>query len=139
MRDILSARVILCPDPDELVKVVGAKDGGVPREVVKVVHDDSHEEIEHEEAAQEDKGDEEEVGDVAAAHLARLQQLARGLVPLDGPRVTDLARPAGQHDVGPRLPSGTSRHNQSHVNSNVVFMAQRWNAGIEDPRVYVVF
>ena len=101
---LLGARVILGPDPDELVKVVGAKDGGVPRKVVKIIHDDSHEEIEHEEAAQEDKGDEEEVGDVAATHLARLQQLARGLVPLDRPRVTNLARPARQHDVGPRLP-----------------------------------
>ena len=56
MRDILSARVILCPDPDELVKVVGAKDGGVPREVVKVVHDDSHEEIEHQKATEKNEG-----------------------------------------------------------------------------------
>ena len=47
MSDSLSARIVLCPDPDELVKVVSAEDGGVPREVVKVVHDDSHEEIEH--------------------------------------------------------------------------------------------
>ena len=48
---LLGARVILGPDSDELVKVVGAKDGGVPRKVVKIIHDDSHEEIEHEEAA----------------------------------------------------------------------------------------
>ena len=118
--DLLSARIVLCPDPDELVKVVGAKDGGVPREVVKVVHDDSHEEIEHEEAAQEDKGDEEEVGDVAAAHLARLQELARGLVPLDRPRVTNLSRPARQHDVGPRLP-GRAPKTQTRVTYSHVF------------------
>ena len=126
MSDLLSARIVLCPDPDELVKMVSAKDGGVPREVVKVVHDDSHEEIEHEEAAQEDKGDEEEVGDVAAAHLSRLQEFARGLIPLDCPGVTDLPCPTGQHDIGPRLPSGASRHNQSHENSNVVLFIMFW-------------
>ena len=49
--DLLSTGVILGPDPDELVKVVGAKDGWVPCKVVKIIHDDSHEEIEHEEAA----------------------------------------------------------------------------------------
>lgn len=108
--DLLSAGIILGPDPDELIEVVGAEDGGVPREVIKVVHDDRHEQIEHEEATQEDKRDEEEVGDVAAAHLAGLEELARGLIPLDRPRVTDLASPTRQHNVGPRLPCSTPGH-----------------------------
>jgi hypothetical protein len=47
-----------------------------PSEIVKVVHDDGHEEIEHEKAAEEDEGDEEGEGDVGAAGLVRLQQLA---------------------------------------------------------------
>ena len=110
------ARVVLSPDADELVEVVGAEDGGVAGEVVEVVHDDRHEEVEHEEAAEEDEGDEEEVCDVAAAELAGLQQLPGGLVPLDGARVADLPRPARQHDVGPRLPRGAP--DNSHISSN---------------------
>ena len=47
----------------------------IPSEVVKVVHDDSHEEIEHEEGAEEHKGHKEEEGDVGAAGLPRLQHL----------------------------------------------------------------
>ena len=110
------ARVVLSPDADELVQVVGAEDGGVAGEVVEVVHDDGHEEVEHEEAAEEDEGDEEEVCDVAAAELAGLQQLPGGLVPLDGARVADLPRPARQHDVGPRLPRGAP--DNSNISSN---------------------
>ena len=47
----LCAGVVLCPDADELVEVVRAEDGGVPGEVVEVVHDDGHEEVEHDEGA----------------------------------------------------------------------------------------
>lgn len=37
--------VVLGPDPLELVEVVGAEDGPVARQVVEVVHDDGHEEV----------------------------------------------------------------------------------------------
>ena len=55
--------------PGEVVK-------GLPGEVVKVVHDDSNEEIEHEEGAEEDKGDKEDVGDVGATFLVWIQECA---------------------------------------------------------------
>ena len=48
---------------------MSAEDGGVPGQVVKVVHDDGHEQVEHEEAAEEDKGDEEHVGQLVSAQL----------------------------------------------------------------------
>ena len=41
--------------------MVGAQDGGVPGQVVEVVHDDGHEQVEHDEAAEEDEGDEVDV------------------------------------------------------------------------------
>ena len=41
--------------------MVGAEDGGVPRQIVKVVHDDGHKQVEHDEAAEEDEGDEVDV------------------------------------------------------------------------------
>ena len=44
--------------------MVGTQDGTVSGEVVEVVHDDGHEQVEHEEAAEEDEGDEEGVGEV---------------------------------------------------------------------------
>lgn len=43
--DSRSLWVVLRPDGLELVQVMRAQDGPVPREVVKVVHDDGHEEV----------------------------------------------------------------------------------------------
>ena len=48
------------------------KDGGVPRQVVKVVHDDSHEEVEHDEGAEEDEGDKIDECQRRAAVLVRV-------------------------------------------------------------------
>lgn len=39
--------VILCPDPDKLIQMVRAQDGGIPCQVFKVVHDDCHKQVEH--------------------------------------------------------------------------------------------
>lgn len=39
--------VILCPDSDKLVQMVRPQDGRVPSQVLKVVHDDGHEQVEH--------------------------------------------------------------------------------------------
>lgn len=41
----LGLGVVLSPDPLELVQVMGPEDGPVPCQVVKVVHDDSHKEV----------------------------------------------------------------------------------------------
>ena len=48
---------------------MSAEDGGVPGQVIKVVHDDGHEQVEHEEAAEEDEGDKEHVGQLVSAQL----------------------------------------------------------------------
>ena len=56
--------------------MMSTKDGAVTSQIIKVIHDDCHEQVEHEEAAEEDKSDEEKVGDVAATGLSRLQKLA---------------------------------------------------------------
>ena len=67
----LRIRVVLRPQTDELIQVVRAQDGPVPRQVVEVVHDDGHEEVEDEEGTEDEEGDEVNVGKVRAA--ARLQ------------------------------------------------------------------
>ena len=67
----LGVRVVLRPERDELAQMVRAQDGPVPRQVVEVVHDDGHEEVEDEEGTEDEEGDEVNVGKVRAA--ARLQ------------------------------------------------------------------
>ena len=105
----LCARVVLCPDADELVEVMRAEDGGVPGEVVEVVHDDGDEEVEHDEGAEENEGDEVEVGEGGAAGLLGVEELARGGVVAVGARVALLPARARQHDVRPRLPRRAPR------------------------------
>ena len=65
----LGIRIILGPERDELPEVVGPKDRPVPCEVVEVVHDDGHEEIEHEEGAEHEEGYEVDVGKVGSTTL----------------------------------------------------------------------
>ena len=65
-----------------------AEDGGVPREVVEVVHDDGHKQVQHDEGAEEDEGHEVDVRDVRAAGLVRVEEAARGLVALVGSLIT---------------------------------------------------
>ena len=65
-----------------------AEDGGVPREVVEVVHDDGHKQVQHDEGAEEDEGHEVDVRDVRAAGLVWVEQAARGLVALVGSLIT---------------------------------------------------
>lgn len=39
--------VVLCPDPHELVQVVRSQDRGVSSQILKIVHDDCHKQVEH--------------------------------------------------------------------------------------------
>ena len=56
--NLLGAWVVLRPNSDKLVQVMSSQNGGIACQVIEVVHDDSHEKIEHEEGTEEDKGDE---------------------------------------------------------------------------------
>ncbi len=76
MLSLRAAGVELCPGGDELAQVVGAKDGGVTGQVVKVVHDHGHEQVQHDEAAEEDEGDKVDVGHIWPARLVWVQQFA---------------------------------------------------------------
>ena len=86
---------------------MGSKDGAVPGEIVKVVHDNGYEQVEHEEAAEEDKGDKEEVCNVAATGLIWFQKFSSGSIPLHCSWITNLASTTGKHNVGPCFSSGT--------------------------------
>ena len=68
--------------------MVGPEDGGVPREVVEVVHDDGHKKVQHDEGAEEDEGHKVDVRHVAAAGLIRVEEQPCCLVPLVSSLVT---------------------------------------------------
>ena len=63
----LGVGIVFAPQMDKLGKMVGTKDGPIPCKVVKVVHDDSNEEVEDEEGADNEEADEVGVGNVGAA------------------------------------------------------------------------
>ena len=86
--DLHSTGIKVRPCSDELPEMMGPEDGGVPREVVEVVHDDGHKQVQHDEGAEEDEGHEVDVRDVGAAGLVRVEQAARGLVALVGSLIT---------------------------------------------------
>ena len=67
-------RVVLAPKMDKLGEMVRTKDGPVSGQVVKVVHDDSDEEIENKEGADNEEADEVGIGHIGptAALLARI-------------------------------------------------------------------
>ncbi len=67
LRPCLGVGVVLGPECDELPQVVEPKDGPVPGQVVEVVHDDGHKEVQHEEGADDEETDEVGVGKVGAA------------------------------------------------------------------------
>ena len=46
----------------------------LPGKIIKIIHDDSHEQVQHEKAAEKDKADKEDEGHVGAAGLTRIQQ-----------------------------------------------------------------
>ena len=49
--------------------MVWAKDGGISRKIVKVVHYDCHKQVYHDEAAEEDKAHKVKVSGIASAAL----------------------------------------------------------------------
>ena len=65
----LRVRVVLRPEDDKLAEMVRTQDGPVASEVIKVVHDDGNEEVEHQEGTDDEEADEVDVGKVAPTAL----------------------------------------------------------------------
>ena len=61
--------IILAPEMNKLREMVRPKNGPIPGEVVKVVHDDGNEEVEHQEGTDDEEADEVDVGKVAPTAL----------------------------------------------------------------------
>ena len=45
--DLRGVWIVLGPYSNEFIEMMGSKNGGISRKIVKVIHDDSHEQIEH--------------------------------------------------------------------------------------------
>ena len=56
--------VIFRPKVDKLGQMMRSQNGPITSEIVKVVHDDGNEEVQHDESAKEDEGDKVDVGAV---------------------------------------------------------------------------
>ena len=84
----------------------------LPCEIVEAVHDDSHDNVEHNEGAEKDERYEVEVGDVGATSLLRVHQFPSGLVVDEGQLVARAAGNAGHHDVRPGFAGRASEKHQ---------------------------
>lgn len=102
----LGVRVVLAPQPNKLVQVVRSQDTPIARQVVKVVHDDGHKQVDDEERAEHVERDKVGEGDAGAATLVA------GVVRIDV--ALDLERPvaAVQHNVLPRLAGGRAKEHK---------------------------
>ena len=78
--NLLSAWVVLRPNSDKLVQVMSSQNGGIACQVIEVVHDDSNEEIEHEEGTEEDKGDEIKVRNLRPTRLVGGQAFSCNMI-----------------------------------------------------------
>ena len=93
--------------------MVWPEDGGVPREIVKVVHYDRHKQVYHDEAAEEDKAHKVKISGVAAAALFWVEQFAGCSVSVVWLLITRSPSLTGQHDVRPGLACGAPEKNES--------------------------
>lgn len=145
--------VVFCPDLLKLVQVVWTEEGPVPRQVVKVVHDHSDEQVQdldrgsertsahvcsagwlgncdavaHQEGTQTIEAQEVDDGKVGPAGVFLSRQEVRL-------RVTLLSIHGSHHDLLPVLSSGTSGHDSTEVSSvslpmtsELTFLAHRNN------------
>lgn len=109
-----------------------AEDGGVSRQIVEAVHDNSHDNVEHDETAEKDEGDKVEVGDVGAAGPVGVDGQARGFIHLQGLLVAGATTNASHHDVRPSLAGGASeKHHESLENGPKVVVALDGSVGVQ--------
>ena len=59
---------------------MSSQNGGIACQVIEVVHDDSHEKIEHEEGTEEDKGDEIKVRNLRPTRLVGGQAFSCNMI-----------------------------------------------------------
>ena len=88
---------------------MGSQNRRISGEVVKVIHDDSNEQVEHDEGAQEDEGYKVYVGDFRSTGLLWIYQLS-SCVPFICSFITRSSRQTCQHDFRPGFSGGTSEN-----------------------------
>ena len=64
--EALGIRIIFRPEMNKLSKMMRTQDGPITSEVVKVVHDDSNEQVENQEGADNEEADEEWIGNIGS-------------------------------------------------------------------------
>ena len=67
--EALGIRIIFRPEMNKLSKMMRTQDGPITSEVVKVVHDDSNEQVKNQEGADNKEADEEWIGNIGSTTL----------------------------------------------------------------------
>ena len=89
--------------------MVRTQNGRISREIIEAVHDDGHDDVQHDERTQEDERDEVKVGHIGAAFFVWIYQIAgRGVVHVS-PYITFSVSDASHHYLRPRFSSRTSK------------------------------
>lgn len=101
----LGIRIVFAPQADELVQMMRTQNTPVPGQVIEVVHNDGHEQVDDEERAQHIKGNEVGEGDAGTASVVVC--VVRSGVALHNERPIA----AIQHNV---LPGLASRRTEKH-------------------------
>lgn len=83
---LLCTGIIFSPNPDELVKMVSSKNRRISCQVIKVIHNDSDEQVQHEERTEENEGHKISIGEGGATGLVRIDYFACRLVILKCPK-----------------------------------------------------
>jgi hypothetical protein len=110
---LLGLGVVLGPELHKVVQVMRAENGPISRQVVEIVHDDGHEQVDNQEGAQAHKGHK-----VGNGHPAGAVLLLRAAVALCArrprKRIARLDRLNRDHDLLPRLARGRPKeHHES--------------------------
>ena len=87
--------------------MVAPKNRTVSCQVIEIVHNNGHKQVDHDEATEEDETDKVKVGCVAATTLVRIEQFSGGGVASIRLFITGSSAFACQHDVRPGLPCCT--------------------------------
>ena len=127
LRYLLSAWIIFTPSCDELWQVVRAKNGRISSEVIKTISDNSNNNVQHDEGAEEDEGNEIDVGDRGAAALLWVSHVEFSVfcvVPFMSSGVARSSVHGRHHDIRPGLARGTpEQHNLCLENISKVVVA----------------
>lgn len=117
-------RVVLRPQPYELLQMMRTENGPVACQIIEIIHDDGHKQVDDEKRAKDVEGDEERNGEIIATCNAVIVGLGIAL----GLRSAD----AGEHYLLPRFTCRRAKENKNGLEKCLeMVVAMDLGVGIE--------